>query len=77
MKRTPSLSAMIAGIGFEALDDALIFRQPAKSAVQVGIGPLRFQHGELAETEKRQPRQHREEIGIAAAGVQHQPLRVG
>ena len=30
-------AAMVGGIGFEALDDALIFRQSAKAAVQVRI----------------------------------------
>jgi hypothetical protein len=41
---------MIAGIGFEAPDDAPIFRQSAEAAVQKGVGPLRFQQRKLAKT---------------------------
>ena len=63
--------------GFVSVDHALLFGQAAEPAVQIGIGALRLPYGEIAKPQESASRQRGKEVGIAAAGVQHDPFGIG
>lgn len=64
-------------LGREALEAALDagdLGQPADAVLHVGIAEFRFCDGEQAEAEEGPSRQRRQEVRIAAPGIQHQPV---
>ncbi len=70
----PGLVAVFGGIALEARLDAIDLRQAADPVGHVGIGQFRLAGGEQAEAEEGPPRQGRQEVGIAATGVEHQAV---
>jgi hypothetical protein len=62
--------------GVKARLDSLESRMPADAFRHVGEGALSLQHGEQPELEKSVARDGRQEVRVAATGVEHQALGV-
>ncbi len=67
----PLLLAVLGDEALEAPFDAVDPRQSADPFLHVGEGEFRLRRGEQAKSEEPPARKRRQEIGIAAPGIQH------
>ncbi|MND66149.1 hypothetical protein D3C80_575370 [compost metagenome] len=73
-KLHPLGARVLARIDFEAVLDPRQTGETAQPLGHVGEGALRLAHGEQTQPPEAMSRRRGQEVGIAAPGVQHQPV---